>query len=293
MFRKPEREKTGAAAVPQPTQSLTGQTGQATGQIEQTFAVDPMSATSGMDAVASMLTSPIDEDKKRRASMANQRILALGDALRHVGNIYHTVKGAPSQQFNNPVMEEQARYEKGKAVRDAANLKYNTYLQQRAAQDAKKQQLDASLDLKLRQLAFQQDKFNKQQSLNELKEKNNAWYRQATIEQKEAYLEIQRQLAEGRISLMEAQRKLNDVKARQGGFAPSRSSGSSVGGWEQTREEIVTERDAMGKPVTKKVVTTKTPKGTYDQQNQHKKNPYGAGDKPRQQKNNHKKNPYN
>lgn len=103
--------------------------------------VDPNSATSGMDAViANMYTSPEQEEKMRKASVANQRILALGDALRHIGNIYHTVNYAPSQQFNKPWEEEQARYEKGKAVRDAANARYLSYQQQKAAQDAKQKQ---------------------------------------------------------------------------------------------------------------------------------------------------------
>jgi hypothetical protein len=46
------------------------------------------------------------------------------------------VNYAPSQQFNNPVAEERARYEKGKALRDRANQQYYTYQQAKAAQDA-------------------------------------------------------------------------------------------------------------------------------------------------------------
>ena len=106
--------------------------------------IDPNSPTSGMDAViANMYTSPEQEEKMRKASVANQRILALGDALRHIGNIYHTVNYAPSQQFNKPWEEEQTRYEKGKAVRDAANARYLSYQQAKAAQDAKQKQWEA------------------------------------------------------------------------------------------------------------------------------------------------------
>ena len=42
-------------------------------------------------------------------------------------------------------------------------------------------------DLKLQQLQFQQDKFNRQQNLNEFKAKTDKWYKEATLEQKEAY----------------------------------------------------------------------------------------------------------
>lgn len=104
-------------------------------------AVDPTSPTSGMDAViANMYTSPEQEEKMRKASVANQRILAIGDALRHIGNIYNTVNGAPSMQFNKPWEEEQTRYERGKAVRDAANARYYSYQQAKAVQDAKQRQ---------------------------------------------------------------------------------------------------------------------------------------------------------
>ena len=111
--------------------------------------VDPNSATSGMDAISAMYTSPEQEEKMRKASVANQRILAVADALRHIGNIYHTVKYAPSQQFNKPWEEEQTRYEKGKAVRDTANARYYSYQQQKAAQDAKQKQWEMDFNLKL------------------------------------------------------------------------------------------------------------------------------------------------
>ena len=111
--------------------------------------VDPTSPTSGMDYLSSMLTSPEQEERMRKATIANQRIMAVANALRHIGNIAHTVGYAPSQQFNDPVAEEQARYEKGKAVRDAANLRYYTYQQAKAAQDAKQKQWEADFNLKV------------------------------------------------------------------------------------------------------------------------------------------------
>lgn len=124
--------------------------GNAAGTVAKaTPAIDPNSPTSGMDAISAMYTSPEQEEKMRKASVANQRILAVADALRHIGNIYNTVKYAPSQQFNNPWEEEQSRYEKGKAVRDAANAHYLSYQQAKAAQDAKQKQWEADFQLKL------------------------------------------------------------------------------------------------------------------------------------------------
>ena len=106
-------------------------------------AINPNSDTSGMDALSTMYTSPQDEERMRKASVANQRIMAVADALRHIGNIYNTVNYAPAQKFNSPVLEEQQRYEKGKALRDKANLTYLNYQQAKAAQDAKQRRWEA------------------------------------------------------------------------------------------------------------------------------------------------------
>lgn len=112
-----------------------------------TAKIDPESSTDGIDAIlGSMYTSPEQEEKMRRASIANRRILAVGDALRQIGNIYHTVKGAPSQTFNSPVDNERRSYLQDRSVRDAANMKYLSYRQAKAAQDAKQKQWEATFN---------------------------------------------------------------------------------------------------------------------------------------------------
>lgn len=108
-----------------------------------TVALQPGSSTAGMDYLNSLYTDPKEEERLRKASVMNQRILAIGDAVRHIGNIANTVNYAPAQQFNDPVAMEQARYEKGKALRDRANQQYYSYQQQKAAQDAAQRKWDA------------------------------------------------------------------------------------------------------------------------------------------------------
>lgn len=100
------------------------------------------SPTWGMDEVARAMgyTSPEQEEKLRKASVANQRIFALADAVRHIGNIAGAINYAPAQQLNSPVEEERKRYLQGKALRDKANQTYISYMQQKAAQDAKQKQ---------------------------------------------------------------------------------------------------------------------------------------------------------
>jgi hypothetical protein len=116
-------------------------------------------AITNMDELAAAMgyTSPEQEDKLRKASVANQRMLAVVDALRHIGNIAHTVNYAPSQQFNQPWAEENARYLQGKALRDKANQTYISYQQAKAAQDAKQRQWEQEHGYKEGMLRHYQD----------------------------------------------------------------------------------------------------------------------------------------
>ena len=130
-------------------------------------------STSGINRLGSMFTTPAQEERLRKTSVARQRILAVGDALRHIGNIYNTVHYAPSQQFNSPVNEERDRYEKGKALRDAANVRYMSYRQAKEAQDAQQRRWEAN---------FQYNAMKDAANMGETKRKNDAYIaRQETL----------------------------------------------------------------------------------------------------------------
>lgn len=58
-----------------------------------------------------------DDDYDERMTRNKMRMAVLADAIRHMGNIYYTSKGAPAQKFNNPVAELQAGLDKRKAER--------------------------------------------------------------------------------------------------------------------------------------------------------------------------------
>lgn len=139
--------------------------------------------------LASLLTTPEQEARNLRASRSRQRILALGDALRHIGNIYNTTQGAPAQQFNDPVTAERTRYQQDKLLRDANNLKYFNYQQAKQAQDAKQRQWEATFNYNAardaakmqadqdkwkEQLAFNQGKWNEQLAFNKDKWKQQS-----------------------------------------------------------------------------------------------------------------------
>lgn len=78
-----------------------------------------------------------EEDYDRRMATNRERLLALGDAMRHIGNIVNTGKGAPSQQFNDPISQEEGRYQQRKAER-----------QRKAAMDAENARQAAEMGLK-------------------------------------------------------------------------------------------------------------------------------------------------
>lgn len=58
-----------------------------------------------------------DDDYDERMTRNNMRIATLADAIRHMGNIYNTSKGAALQKFNSPTAELQADLDKRKAER--------------------------------------------------------------------------------------------------------------------------------------------------------------------------------
>lgn len=96
-----------------------------------------------------------DDDYDERMTRNNMRIATLADAIRHMGNIYNTSKGAALQKFNSPTAEMQADLDKRKAERarkaaaeaDAAYKNANLQIKMDAA-DADRAYKGQMLDLK-------------------------------------------------------------------------------------------------------------------------------------------------
>lgn len=70
-----------------------------------------------------------DEEYDERMTRNNMRIATLADAIRHMGNIYNTMKGGPAQQFNSPaaVYEQQMQQRKAERQSKAAALAESAY----------------------------------------------------------------------------------------------------------------------------------------------------------------------
>lgn len=70
-----------------------------------------------------------DEEYDERMTRNNMRIATLADAIRHMGNIYNTMKGGPAQQFNSPaaVYEQQMQQRKAERRSKAEALAESAY----------------------------------------------------------------------------------------------------------------------------------------------------------------------
>ena len=112
--------------------------------------------------------TPDEYDRRRTRNM--EMMTTLADAIRHMGNIVNTSKGAPLQQFNDPTAMMEQGYQNRKAQR-----------QKQAALDADAAYKQANLSLKERaaeaQRAYQQATLGYKQKAEERAEKNDEFNR--------------------------------------------------------------------------------------------------------------------
>lgn len=115
-----------------------------------------------------------DDDYDERMTRNNMRIATLADAIRHMGNIYNTSKGAALQKFNNPTAEMQADLDKRKAERarnaaaeaDAAYKNANLQIKMDAA-DADRAYKNLALGIREKAQKLAEDRFGHQKGKDE------------------------------------------------------------------------------------------------------------------------------
>lgn len=115
-----------------------------------------------------------DDDYDERMTRNNMRIATLADAIRHMGNIYNTSKGAALQKFNNPTAEMQADLDKRKAERarnaaaeaDAAYKNANLQIKMDAA-DADRAYKNLTLGILGKAQKLAEDRFEHQKGKDE------------------------------------------------------------------------------------------------------------------------------
>ena len=224
-----------------------------------------------MDELAQAMgyTSPQEEERLRKASVANQRIMAVGDALRHIGNIFNTINYAPAQQFNNPVAEEQARYQRVKALRDKANQTYLAYQQAKAAQDQKARQWEAEYNMKSKLTAAQiksiEDKAAEMIRHNKSVEAVNEWKAKETARMAQLNYEEKARTNKARTGIMQQNANTNRDRLE---WQRNRGGGRGSGGKGMDEYTTTTETTYNYDNLGKRTGTTTTKKRTVNGQAQ-------------------------
>ena len=216
-----------AAVTQQPTQQMQP-------------AKQPVSYAEMVQKLSPYRTPSKDEiAKQERLRKAQAAISAFGDGASAIANLIATTKGSPNVERPKPNLSDRSmvRWEQLRQERKADADKYYQQMMRAVQADESRDKAQQEYELKksyydTRNEKMYQDLQNKSRELD-IREFNalvNANFKDMTLQQKERALDIQRELADGRISLMEAQARLNNIKANVGGFAPkSGSRGGSKG----------------------------------------------------------------
>ena len=171
------------------------------------------------------------DEYDERMTRNKMRIATLADAIRHMGNIYNTSKGAPLQRFNNPVegLQNGLQQRKNERARqaaleaDAAYKNANLRMKQASA-DADRAY--KAMDIELKQKAGERarakaeeeaERWQKQFEYRQKKDKDDFEYRKSRDKVKDGQ--------------WDASYKLAWYKANKAGGSGSGSSGGVGGGY--------------------------------------------------------------
>lgn len=130
---------------------------------------------------------PKTEEDYSRENETAKRILALGDALRHIGNIVNTSNGGPVQTFNDPVGMAEGWYQKRKADRVAERTRKEAAAYKQAQIDYQQQKMEGDRDYKnfLLQLKLGQAKTaaERNKALDDFRKEQQKWREQNAADQ--------------------------------------------------------------------------------------------------------------
>lgn len=176
------------------------------------------------------LTGGKAEEPYKKENESKKKLLALSDAIRHIGNLMTVTDGATPQKFNSPVVEQEARYQQERAYRDKERAASVKAAQEKAKQDARAAYNDALLQMKnnafnksvydsfMKRKAdkdkfdFNKDKFDKEYTLKQDKFKEQQNYNKKMLELKGESNSI----ARGRLALAYAKESRLAQSAGQG-----------------------------------------------------------------------------
>lgn len=174
--------------------------------------------------------TPDEYDRRRTRNM--EMMTTLADAIRHMGNIVNTSKGAPLQQFNDPTAMMEQGYQNRKAERqkqaaldaDAAYKQANLSLKERAA-NAQNAYRELLLGMRNQNNQLARDKFDYRQGKDAAADQYKKDKDNRDFEYKKGRDKVKDELARQRLAIQQ----YNATHKGRGGGGRSGRSGSGSG----------------------------------------------------------------
>ena len=227
--------------------------------------------------------TPDEYDRRRTRNM--EMMTTLADAIRHIGNIVNTSKGAPLQQFNDPTAMMEQSYQNRKAQRqkeaaldaDAAYKQANLSLKERAAEAQRAyQQATLGYKQKAEERAAKNDEFNRnfktaglQRQLDN--DKFNQAYKTASLEESvrshkasEGLRAQSNAISSARLSLASAKFAYQQAQNSNGGGKSIKSLPTANGYITRNNDLSTIEKKAIWQWMDKKGWLTKEFKSDWD-----------------------------
>jgi len=163
--------------------------------------------------------SVVDNEKAAKKAYDQEKFEKVGNFLSHLGNFIGTLQGAPSQQLESGA--ELSKRQRELRDRTLAQRKsdwqdiYTAYKQKKADELAAKnaEAKQQALELKEREVEAKIQKMKDDTNLAQFKAEADRDFKNASIELRYKVLEVQQALAEKRITIAEANSKLNTLRA--------------------------------------------------------------------------------
>ena len=225
------------------------------------------------------------DEYDRRITRNMEMMTTLADAIRHMGNIVNTSKGAPLQQFNDPTAMMEQGYQNRKAQRqkeaaldaDAAYKQANLSLKERAAEAQRAyQQATLGYKQKAEERAAKNDEFNRnfktaglQRQLDN--DKFNQAYKTASLEESvrshkasEGLRAQSNAISSARLSLASAKFAYEQAQNSNGGGKSIKSLPTANGYITRNNDLSAIEKKAIWQWMDKKGWLTKEFKSDWD-----------------------------
>lgn len=195
---------------------LKGGSGNASRDEKSQFVADPEKKDGGFfkwikgllpKSRPGMREGETEDEYDRRRTRNMQMVATLADAIRHIGNIVNTSKGATQQKFNSPVELLEQGYQQGKAERqkqaaldaDAAYKLADLSLKEKAA-EANRSYKDFARQMNVAKFGYQQAKDEAERKRRAERDAENKDYKERVFEHRKEQDKISNSLRQQSIN---------------------------------------------------------------------------------------------